>query len=144
MSADLEARIARLEAQAAIADLVHGYARAIRREVYEDVGALFAADGTFEVRTGHPDRAEFTVRSRYDSPRALVAYLLEGKGKPHPVPLIHNLMIEVKGNTASASSVMVASITGTDKEVKGEYRDNFVVVDGCWLFSARIYTVFPG
>jgi hypothetical protein len=24
----------------------------------------------------------------------------------------------------------------------GEYRDSFVRVDGCWLFSARIFTVY--
>ncbi|MFD2134431.1 nuclear transport factor 2 family protein [Novosphingobium resinovorum] len=58
------------------------------------------------------------------------------------MPLIHNLMIEVTGDTARANAMMVARITGTDKEVTGEYHDRFVRLDGRWLFDARIYTVF--
>lgn len=141
---DLAARIDRLEAQAAIADLIHGYARAVRREEAGQVADLFIPTGTFEVRSGHPDRAEFTVRQRFETPEALVAFLLEGKGKPHPVPLIHNLMIEVEGDTATANSMMAAPIYGTDHEVFGEYRDSFAKIDGRWLFSARIYTVYGG
>lgn len=142
MSGSLEERIGRIEAQGAVADLVHAYARAVRREAYEDILALFAEGGTFEVRSGHPDRAEFAVRQRFESPQALVAFLMEGKGRPHPVPLIHNLMVEIEGEVASANAMMVASITGTDKVVTGEYNDSFVRVGGEWRFSARIYTVF--
>lgn len=137
-----EDRLARIEARSAIADLVHGYARAVRREAYEDIPGLFAPTGTFEVRSGAPDRAEHVVRQRFETPQALAAFLLEGKGRPHPVPLIHNLMIEVTGDTAQANAMMVARITGTDKEVTGEYHDRFVRLDGRWLFDARIYTVF--
>jgi len=133
-----EDRLARIEAQSAIADLVHGYARAVRREAYEDIPGLFASTGTFEVRSGAPDRAEHVVRQQFDTPQALVAFLLEGKGRP----LIHNLMIEVTGDTARANAMMVARITGTEKEVTGEYHDRFVRLDGRWLFDARIYTVF--
>lgn len=142
MSASLEERVARIEAQGAVADLVHAYARAVRREAYEDIPALFVPNGTFEVRSGQPDRAGFTLRQRFDSPQALAAFLMEGKGKPHPVPLIHNLMVEVEGDTARANAMMVASITGTDKEVTGEYHDSFARVGGEWRFAARIYTVF--
>jgi len=142
MNDALEARLERIEAQTAIADLVHHYARAVRREAYEDLAALFVAGGTFEVRSGRPDRAEYTVRQRFDTPHALVAFLSEGKGKPHPVPLIHNLMIEVEGDAARSNAMMTASITGTDKQVTGEYHDSFARVDGKWRFAARIYTVF--
>lgn len=137
-----EARLARIEAHIAIADLVHGYARAVRREAYEDIPALFAPGGTFEVRSGAPDKAEFTVRQRFETPEALAAFLIEGRGRPHPVPLIHNLMIEVSGDTAEANAMMVATITGTDKEVRGEYHDSFVKQDGRWLFASRVYMVF--
>lgn len=142
MTATLEARITRIEAHTAIADLVHGYARAVRREEYDGIAALFVPSGTFEVRSGHPDRAEYTVRQRFGTPGALVAFLAEGRGRPHPVPLIHNLMIEIDGDTASANAMMVATITGTDKEVTGEYHDSFARVNGEWRFSARIYTMF--
>lgn len=144
MSGDLLARIERLEAQAAIADLVHAYARAVRRDEPEAVEALFVPEGTFEVRSGHPDKAEFTMRSRFESPHALVAFLVAQKGGAHPVPLIHNLMIEIEGDRATANSMMVAPIYGTDKEVTGEYHDSFVRRGGEWRFSARVYTVFAG
>ncbi|MCJ2178280.1 nuclear transport factor 2 family protein [Novosphingobium album (ex Hu et al. 2023)] len=142
MSAVLEARLDRLEAQAAIADLVHEYARAVRRDEQEKVAALFVPGGTFEVRSGHPDKPEFTVRGRFESPQALVAFLLSQKGGPHPVPLIHNLMVEVEGERATANSMMAAPIYGTDKEVFGEYHDSFERREGTWLFSARVYTLF--
>ena len=139
---DLAARLDRLEAQAAVADLVHAYARAVRRECYEDVAALFVPEGTFQVRGGKPDRAEFTVRSHFGSPGELVAFLVQGRGRPHPVPLIHNLMVEVDGDRATANSVMAAPIFGTPHEVLGEYHDSFVRRDGQWRFAARIYTVY--
>ncbi|WP_232492478.1 nuclear transport factor 2 family protein [Novosphingobium kaempferiae] len=137
-----EERLARIEAHIVIADLVHGYARAVRREAYEDIPALFAPGGTFEVRFGAADKAEFAVRQRFETPDALAAFLIEGRGRPHPVPLIHNLMIAVSGDTAEANALMVAAITGTDKEVRGEYHDRFVKQDGRWLFASRVYTVF--
>jgi len=139
---DLAARIARIEAQAAIADLVHHYARAVRRNEPERVEELFMPNGTFEVRTGHPDRPDFTLRTRFASPQALVAFLVSQKGGPHPVPLIHNLIVTVEGDSATAESVMVATIHGTDKQVRGEYADSFARVDGRWLFCARIYTIY--
>lgn len=142
MSADLAARLDRLEAQAAIADLVHAYARAVRRNEPEEVAALFVPEGTFEVRSGQPGSADFSVRARFETPAALVAFLVSQKGGPHPVPLIHNLMITIEGDQAQANAMMAAPIYGTDKHVLGEYHDSFVRRDGTWLFSARIYTVF--
>lgn len=132
----------RLEARAAIADLVHGYALAIRRDRPEDVAALFAPDGTFEVRVGAPDKAQFTTRSRFDDPGALVAYLLPGKGGPHPIPQITNLLIEVDGDIAHASSLMYGPIPGTSRKTFGEYADSFTKTQGRWLFSARVYTLY--
>ncbi|MFC0206133.1 nuclear transport factor 2 family protein [Novosphingobium soli] len=142
MSEALAARLDRIEARTAIADLVHGYARAVRSEAYEAIAALFVPEGTFEVRSGRPDGADSTLRQRFDSPAALVAFLLQGKGGPHPVPLIHNLMVTVDGETAQAEALMTATITGTDRTVAGAYQDSFERRDGRWLFRARVYTVF--
>ena len=142
VNGELAARLDAIESRAAIADLVHGYARAVRRDRPVDVIALFVPDGWFEIREGHPSRGDATVRARFDSPQALADYLLQGKGKPHPVPLIHNLMIEVDGDTATAGSVMAAEVFGTAHKVKGEYRDSFCRVDGRWRFASRIYTIY--
>lgn len=141
---ELERRIDRLESESAVARLVHAYAQAVRREEVERIADMFIPAGIFEVRGGHPDRAEFTVRQRFETPAELVAFLLEGKGKPHPVPLLHNMMIDVDGDTATANSMMAAPIYGTDHEVFGEYHDSFIRTEGRWLFSRRIYTIYGG
>lgn len=142
MSADLSARIAGLEARAAVADLVHEYARLIRRDRPDEVHRLFAPDGWFEIRDGHPDRDDSTVRERLATPQALHDYLAPGKGKPHPIPLIRNLIVEVDGDTATANSVMDGPIQGTSHRVFGEYRDAFCKVDGAWRFASRVFTIY--
>jgi len=64
------------------------------------------------------------------------------KGHQHPVPLIHNLSIDVDGDAARGNCVMEAHIYGTETKVQGEYHDSFRRVDGTWLFAARVYTIF--
>ncbi len=140
----LEQRLDEAESRTAIAELIHAYARFIRRDQPDQVHTLFASGGTFEVRDGHPDSGEFTVRSHYASPQEIHDHLAPNKGKSHPVPLIHNLIIELDGDTASANCVMEAQIYGTTHRVIGEYHDSFCRVDGNWRFAARIYTIFSG
>ncbi|MBW8752919.1 MAG: nuclear transport factor 2 family protein [Sphingomonadales bacterium] len=141
---DLAERIDRLEARLEIADLIHTYARHIRRDEPEKVHELFLPDGTFEVRDGHPDRPDFTVRSHYASAQEVHDHLAPNKGKPHPVPLIRNLIVEVDGDSATANSVMDATIYGTAHAIQGEYRDVCRRVDGRWYFKSRIYTIYAG
>ncbi len=138
----LEQRLDEAESRAAIAELIHAYARFIRRDEPEQVHNLFAPGGTFEVRDGHPDRADFAVRSHFASPQEIHDYLTPGKGKPHPVPLIHNLIVELDGDSARANCVMEAQIYGTTHKIIGEYHDTFRRMDGTWRFAARIYTIF--
>lgn len=139
---ELAERIDRVEARQAVADLVHAYARHIRRDEPDRVSELFLPDGTFEVRDGHPDRPDFTLRSFHASARELHDYLAKGKGKPHPVPLIRNLIVEVDGDQATANSVMDARIYGTAHTIMGEYRDTCQRVGGRWYFSSRIFTIY--
>lgn len=140
----LEQRLDEAESRAAIAELVHRYARFIRRDEPEGVSTLFTPDGTFEVRDGHPDRAEHTVRSHYASRAAIHVYMAPNKGKPHPLPLIHNLIVELDGDEATGNCVMEAQIYGGSHKIIGEYRDKFRRQDGRWLFASRIYTIFSG
>ncbi len=144
MPRSLEVRLDEIEARTAIAELIHAYARFVRRDEPGSVATLFTDDGTFEVRDGHPDRVEFTVRSHYASPAEIHAHMAPNKGKPHPVPLIHNLIVAVAGETATGNCVMEAQIYGSSHKVIGEYHDSFRRVDGQWLFAARIYTIFSG
>lgn len=141
-SEQLAERLDRVEARFAVADLVHAYARLIRRDQPDEAAALFLPEGSFEIRDGYPDRGEYRVRTRLEGRAQIDAYLAPGKGKPHPVPLIRNLMIEVDGDSATANSVMDAQIYGSDVKVRGEYRDSFARVDGRWYFAARAYTIY--
>ncbi len=136
------ARLERIEAHIAIADLVHGYARFVRRDMPGEVSGLFTPDGSFEVRDGFPDSDEFTTRYRLEGADHIRVQMDGNKGQPHPVPLIHNLMIEVDGDSASANCVMEGQIFGTGQGVFGEYRDSFRRVDGEWRFASRIFTIF--
>ncbi|MCB2072855.1 MAG: nuclear transport factor 2 family protein [Novosphingobium sp.] len=138
----VEERLDRTESHIEIADLVHGYARFIRRDQSEQVASLFARDAFFEVRDGHPDSEEFSVRSRIEGREQIDEYMTQGKGQPHPVPLIHNLSIEIDGDTASGNCVMEGQIYGTGHKVLGEYHDSFVRVEGRWLFASRTFTMF--
>jgi len=141
----LETLMARLDAvlsRQACADLVHEYARCIRSARPQDVAALFAPDGTFEVRDGHPDNDEHTVRYRLESRAQVNDSMSKNTGPVHPIPLIHNLMIDVDGDTATGSAVMEAQMYRSKGGIFGEYRDTFRRIDGRWYFASRLYTIF--
>ena len=131
-----------LAAKQAITELVHRYAQVVRYDCPELTADLYTADGLFEVRRGTPDRPEHTVQSRVEGREAIRAMLLPGKDKPHPVPMVRNLLIEVHGNTAQATCVMVARTSQGEPGFWGEYRDSFARIDGRWFFSARVFTIF--
>jgi hypothetical protein len=130
------------KARRKIADLVHRYALAVRRDRPEDAAALFANDGWFEIRDGHPSQPGFTLRNRLERREGVYAYLALNKDKPHPIPMIHNLMIDLDGDTAQASCVMEAIILESGTRVIGEYDDHFIREDGKWRFASRTYTIF--
>lgn len=138
----IENRLDVIEAKLAIADLVYDYARAIRHNANEDIEGMFAPDAFFEIRGGHPSQGEFTVQNRYDSARAIGEFMMKGKGHPHPVPLVHNLMIEVDGDRASGLCAMEGQVYGTENRIIGEYRDAFVRIGGKWKFASRTYTMY--
>jgi hypothetical protein len=143
-AATLEQRLDAIESRNACTDLVHAYARFIRSDQPDKVSALFLPEGTFEVRDGHPDKPEFTVRSHSASREEVNAHLAPNKGHPHPVPLIHNLSIVIAGDSATGNCVMEAQIYGAEIKVKGEYHDSFRRIGGKWYFASRIYTIFSG
>ena len=133
-----------LEDRGAIADLIHTYAKAMRHARPADSIALFTADGAFEVRDGMPGAADFTVRNRLEGMAQLEAYLVHRDGGPAKVcPLIHNILIDLDGDTARANCVMETPVLGTVHRIIGEYADSFRRDDGTWRFSERIYTIFP-
>ena len=140
----LEQRLDEAESRQAIAELIHAYARFIRRDEPDQVHTLFTADGTFELREGHPDKAEFDVKYRLEGRESVRAQMSHNKGNAHPVPLIHNLIVEIDGDGAAATCVMEGKIYGTSHGIFGEYHDRFRREHGKWLFAARIFTLFRG
>ena len=132
-----------LEARAAIADLVHGYARNIRAGRPEECGALFTSDAVFETRDAPLGRREPPrTRSRLEGRESIVAYLAHGaSGDTRVCPMIHNLMIEVNGREAKSDCVMEA-IVSNGMTLFGEYHDRFRIEDGGWRFSSRLFNIF--
>lgn len=139
----LAQRIARLEDRAAITDLVHLYAYAMRHARPEDAIPLFTEDGIFEIREGLPGKTDFKLRTRLEGRTHIDVYLAHREGgAPAVCPLIHNLLIEIDGDSARASSVMETQVLGTDQSIIGEYADAFRREGGKWRFASRTYTIF--
>ena len=133
----------RTAAREAIADLVHGYALVVRRGEAARCPELFTADGSFETREGDPrDRANTRRLSLAEGREAVGRYLAASTSRVRMLPMIHNLIIEIDSDRATASSLMVGRPWPEGPEVIGEYADNFRREHGQWLFSSRVYTIF--
>jgi hypothetical protein len=65
-------RITLIEIRAAIADVVHGYARAIRHSRPADAAALFTEDGIFETCGGLPGQTDAVVPSGMKGARSFL------------------------------------------------------------------------
>jgi hypothetical protein len=135
-------RLDAIEAKMAIADLVHDYAKSIRHNKVEEIEGLFASDSFFEIRDGHPSKPEFEVQNRFDGARAIGAFMEKSKGSAHPIPLIHNLMIDLDGERASGTCAMEGQFYSTEHKMIGEYQDSYVRIDGRWLFASRTFTMY--
>jgi hypothetical protein len=130
-------------ARGAIADLVHGYALAIRRGEASRCPEMFTANGTFEVREGDPrDPASVRRLSLAEGRDALGRYLAASTSQVRMLPMIHNLIVELDGDRATASSLMVGRVWPDGGEVIGEYADCFDCKGGRWRFASRVYTIY--
>jgi hypothetical protein len=141
---DIADRVRRLEAQGAVADLIHRYALAVRSGRPQDCAALFTQDGSFEIRDASaPGATDYTVRARLDGRDAVMAYVGKSAGSGLRVlPMIRNILVHVEGRTATSTSLMDSRTWPAGGDVIGEYQDSFREEDGMWLFSGRIFTIF--
>jgi hypothetical protein len=140
---NLAERLDAAESRLAIADLIHGYARAMRERRPLDGAALFTEDGVFEIREGLPGRDDWLVRSRLEGQQAIIDYLTRGDASGAAVcPLIHNIMITLHGDSAEANCVMQTQVIGTSHSITGEYHDSVRRDGGRWLFSQRIFMIY--
>jgi SnoaL-like protein len=138
----LEERVCQLEARVAIMDLLGRYAAGVASRNREQIVACFTADGVMDVGP-----------TQVKGPEEMRAYLEDLKpGSAHlsgfdqattstPVPA--NVLIEVDGHRARATSMSVVFHAGSHKGipvvmVRGtEYEDEFACPDGEWLFTLR-------
>jgi len=134
-----------LESRAEIADLVHLYAFNVRARLGRECGALFTDEATFEVREADPlDPAAARTRSSLSGRSTIADYIARTSESELLVwPLIHNLLIEVHGDTARSSCVMTTRTWPLDHEMIGEYQNSYRR-DSAWRFESRIFTIILG
>ena len=132
-----------LAAKAEITELLHRYALNVRRRQHDLCAELFTEDCSFEVRDAHPMHPEtLTTRSFAEGREAVVVNMGASRETARVFPAIHNLLIALDGDTASASSLMVALVFPGGGEILGEYEDHFRREHGMWLFTSRCYTIY--
>jgi hypothetical protein len=135
------ARIELLEARAAVADVVHGYAFNIRSGNAAACEHLFTLDAVFEVRERSVGSGITRTRSRLSGRSAIMTYLTDGAASQIRLcPLIQNLIIRVNGREATSTCAMIAFVLPHGKGILGEYDDSFRREDD-WRFASRIYTI---
>lgn len=139
--AALDRRIDELESRAAIADVIHRYAEAIRSRVPAQVLELMEEDIVVELHHADPDDlAKTELMSRYSGHDEIRGSFAEQAGDAARVwPMLHNLRIELDGDEARATCVIVSQIWPHGMQSIGEYRDSFRRRDGVWRFTARIH-----
>ena len=135
--------VARLESRAAITDLVHRYAYNIRAGNPVECEALFIEDAVFEIRETDPvNPADTRVRTSLTGRRAILDYIVQAAGSGVRVcPLIHNLLIELDGDTAESRCMMTTRSWPAGHEMIGEYCDSYRRESG-WRFASRVYTIY--
>jgi hypothetical protein len=133
-----------LAARAAIADLIHTYARNIRAGRGADCVQLFTADAVFEVRQAPLGNSDAVLtRAKIAGHEALSNYLVGATGDARVCPLIHNLLIEVDGREALSNCVMTSLVWPSGQQLMGEYQDSFRFETRTgWRFSSRVFTIF--
>ena len=131
-----------LASKQAITELVYRYGQLVRYDRPEETAELYLPGGLFEVRRGPPDGPHTAVQNRLEGREAIRDMLLPSKGKPHPVPLIHNLSIAVEGDSARGTCVMQTPTSADGTGFWGEYRDRYARLDGRWYFAERIFTMY--
>jgi len=132
------AEFAQLAERIAIQDVLSAYSAAVTRHDFAAIGPLFTSDATWEV-IGAPQKFSFKG--------AEIGPGIEGaiKVAADLVQINAPAMIEVKGDTATAHSVVHEYGDMADRsaraEATGTYQDVLRKVDGKWKFQSRVFTM---
>lgn len=134
----LESKVLELADREAIRDLVATYAHRMAQGT--SAADLFTDDGTY-INRGAEAMPACEVHGR----EALDDLFCERSGwAERPLPMIHNQLIEVRGNEAiGICSVEIRlAAEGVSYVVSGTYRDRFRRDKGVWKFAEREASFF--
>jgi uncharacterized protein (TIGR02246 family) len=132
----IEARLRRMEDEAAIERLLIEYGRTLDNRDFAAYAALFAADGVWKGAQGSytgPKEIQASMEKIFTDAAADIP-----KGKNFHA--MSNFVITVQGNRATATSKFVFYKLDGNKpvaEVAGRYEDVLVRVGGVWKFQQR-------
>lgn len=145
MSADLEARLRRMEDLMEIHQLFIDYGMHLDAGRFEDYAALFAAEG--EIRLGPLGKAKGRAQIRDTMTKALDGLV----GKTFHV--ISSPMVQLDGDRATSEVMWTMIQRGDDGKPEvamlGRHRDELVREDGRWRILVRrglidVPTMYPG
>ncbi len=130
-----------LASRVQIAELVHGYADAVRMNDPARCIALFTQDAQFVVREPEANGSGGVVeRTNLSGRDAVDAFLKASIPNRRITPLIHNLTIEIDDHIAHARCVMVGAGPTGKPMFMGAYEDSFRR-EQRWLFTRRCFTL---
>jgi ketosteroid isomerase-like protein len=132
----IEARLRRMEDEAAIQRLLVEYGRALDNRDFAAYAALFTSDGVFDGAMG-AYKGQKQIQTEMEKIFTDAAADIP-KGKNFHV--MSNFIIDVAGNRATATSRFVFYKLDGSKpvgEVAGTYEDQLVRVGGVWKFQLR-------
>ena len=126
----LEARVATLEARAALSELIGAYGRAVDDRDFDGLGELYTSDSVFD-----------TVGGRMEGRQGVIDYYRERTkifGPTFHYP--HSQELEFQSDT-EASGIVAAhaelTIDGESVRVALRYHDRYRFEDGRWRFAER-------
>ena len=131
----LEKKIQELIDREEIRELIARYAHRIAQGI--SVADMFTDDGVFIVR--FPGRPVIAVNGREKLDET---YSVDNAISDHPLPMIHNVLIEISGSEAIGVCSNELRLTENGKSMigSGYYQDRFRRENGRWKFSRRDMT----
>ncbi|MFT4233888.1 MAG: nuclear transport factor 2 family protein [Microbacterium sp.] len=135
---DIVRRLDALESRAQISELRAKYAWFATRGDSAAISELFTEGGSFESRLGFD-----ATEGRVLTGRVAIREGLTGKGKGDVVPLVTNEIVQIDGDRATGTcSVSSPVAPNTPHGFVGHYEEEFLRVQGQWLFARRLYIVY--
>jgi hypothetical protein len=141
VSADLETRLALLEAERGVVRNLHRYAHAIDYGLEDEWVDCFTEDGVFDVRSRHAHQLKRLISGREEL-RSFISRHTRAPERWHKHLMVEPL-VHVEGpDTARSDSYLAVVMEHEDMPVLrvfGRYRDRLERgADGLWRFRERV------